>query len=131
MCTVSRRNRQISLQLPRLVVMLLFCVGLATQSVIDISGETHESVLHANTGDAYTHGLHDHHAPGDEPDTDTISSPLHVLLHQPCGGACVFLTAAHPATLLIAPEPAELPAEYLRPVPHSDYQAPFRPPIAG
>lgn len=109
--------------------MLLFCVGLATQSIIDISGETHEWVLHANAGDAYAHGHHHHHAPDEDHGSGDAVDPLHVLLHQPCGGHCVFMAAGQPSPQRVDLKPATLPAENLRPIPRSGYQAPFRPPI--
>lgn len=108
--------------------MLLFCVGLAAQSVIDISGETHESVLHADAGDAYAHGHHDHHA-SDEDHTGGSDHPLHVLLHQPCGGHCVFIAGGHLLSPLIEFVPVGLPADQTPRILRSDYQAPFRPPI--
>lgn len=108
--------------------MLLSCVGLAAQSLIDISGETHETVLHADAGDAYAHGLHDHHSPAEDHDGDS-GHPLHVLLHQPCGGHCVFIAGSHVFSPLIDYMPVGLAAEQTPRVLRSDYQAPFRPPI--
>jgi hypothetical protein len=107
--------------------MLLFCVGLAAQSVMDISGETHETVLHADAGDTYAHGHHDHHSPDEDHAGD--SGPLHVLLHQPCGGHCVFIAAGQVPSPLVDYVPVGLPTELTPRISRSDYQAPFRPPI--
>jgi hypothetical protein len=128
---MSRTTGQIPLHIPRFAVMLLFCVGLAAQSVIDISGETHELVLHADVGDAYAHqhGHHDHHAPAEEGSGHDADDALHLLLHQPCGGHCVFMAAMQVSSVRLDVIPTGSPVDVTRRVPASDYTAPFRPPI--
>ena len=128
---MSRRAGQIPQQIPRLAVMLLFCVGLAAQSVIDISGATHEVLLHADVGDTYAHqhGHHEHQAPVEEESGDDADSPLHLILHQPCGGHCIFMAAMHVSPLLFDATTMGSPLDVTRRIPPSDYTAPFRPPI--
>jgi hypothetical protein len=110
--------------------MLLFAAGLLAQSFLNLVRDTHEVLLHADAGETYTHQLlaHQHHEPADQ-DPGADSSGLHGLLHQSCGGHCIFLSGTFVQPALVRFEAAVSPEGSARRVPASDYTTPFRPPI--
>lgn len=131
---MPRLSRAKLLQLRGLALLVLLAAGVIGQPLIDRAGELHESVLHADAGETYTHP-HDHSAAhhdetpggsGQEP-----GGPLHPLLHTPCGGHCVLITAAQVVPVLHDAINASVPDESTLVIPPSDYTAPFRPPIAA
>jgi hypothetical protein len=123
--------RKKSLRLPRLAVMLVLAAGLLAQSLIDLSGQTHDAVLHADAGQAYTHhqGPHEHDAPQVDDTAHDDDGALHLLMHQPCAGHCFWMAGTHIALL-----PGEVLATRVGlvisgPIRTTDFTAPFRPPI--
>jgi hypothetical protein len=111
--------------------MLVLALGLLAQSFIEMSGQTHETLLHANAGETYTHhhGPHDHEAPLPGDTEQPVGDTLHLLMHQPCSGHCVWIPGvqiAHRPAGLIA---AAAAFDRVTPLPSADYTAPFRPPI--
>lgn len=129
--------RKKSLRLPRLAVMTLLALGLLAQSLLDLSGQTHDAVLHADAGEAYVHHhAHGHDSPphqdmtGTDPSRPEARDALHdVLLHQPCAGHCFWLTGDQVALLpgeIVATRMGRDTAGFIR---SADRTAPFRPPI--
>lgn len=131
---MRRSSRAKPLHLRGLALLVLLAVGVIGQPLVDSVAELHESVLHADAGEAYTHH-HDHLAHHDESTGNDggkdSGSALHLLLHQPCGGHCVFIAMAHVQPMLSEAMHAAIPDEFTRRIPPTDYTAPFRPPIAA
>jgi hypothetical protein len=113
-------------------MLVVFMVGLASQSLLSVLGGLHEVTAHAHSA----HGSMEHMAPHDHAaavhdGTDANEGgPLHVLLHYThccshstwmSGGAT---TAAFLSTGFVSP-----PADNARQIPTTDLTAPFRPPI--
>jgi hypothetical protein len=123
--------RKKSLRIPRLAMMLVLASGLLAQSLIDLSGQTHDAVLHADAGQAYTphQAPHEHDAPdaGDAAHDD--DGALHVLMHQPCAGHCFWMTGAHIALLPGEVLATRVGLDIYGPIRSADFAAPFRPPI--
>jgi hypothetical protein len=123
--------RKKSLRLPRLALMMLVGCGLLAQALIDLSGQTHDAVLHADAGQAYTHhhNPHDHDSPLADESTQDAGDALHVLLHQPCAGHCFGMTGAHIALLPGDIVATRIGRDTSGPIRSADDTAPFRPPI--
>jgi hypothetical protein len=128
---MSRNCRRFPLQNPRLALLTLLVLAFIAQSLIGISGQTHEVLLHADAGETYTHQhvSHDHQTPVDGGAEDDSRSPFHPLLHPTCGGQCTWAMgdpSVQAAVFLIS---AAIPAQSALRVDAADYTAPFRPPI--
>lgn len=119
-----------SLRLPHLALMLVLAFGLLAQSLIDLSGQTHEALLHAEAGQTYTHHEpHDHDAPHPGDTEQDAGNALHVLMHQPCGTHCVWMPGAPVARLLTGLVSAAIPFEAVGPIYSAERTVLFRPPI--
>lgn len=118
------------LKKPHLAGMLVMVLALFAQSLLGISSQTHEFLLHADAGDtyAYPHGPHAHDAeeePGHE------RSALHGLLHQTCGTHCAWISGVVITAFAPGLAVAFIADDTVRRIPSSDLVAPFRPPIRG
>lgn len=117
---------QKKLEKPRFALMLLMVVGLFAQSLLGISGETHEFLLHADAGDTYA-DLHAPHA-HDEDEPGHERSALHALLHQTCGGHCAWISGIVMAAFAPLPAAPFAADETVRRIPASGPVDLFRPP---
>src|SRR5688572_24426641 len=127
---MSRAGRKKELQKPHLALLVLLSLGIIAQSLLSISGETHEFLLHADAGQTYTH-LHTAHAHESENGRDGAGteSPLHVLLHQPCAGHCAWMAGMPPLSVLPTAASADIPDHRVPRVAGSVLPDPSRPPI--
>jgi len=113
--------------------MLILALALAAQSVLGTMGDLHESVLHANAGEAYTHqhapdAHHDGDAQADDHGADEV---LHLLEHQSCGGHCTWIADAAVPFSISHRMALALTTAVAQRLLLNDYTAPFRPPIRG
>jgi hypothetical protein len=127
-------NRRKTLSHSRLALMLLIAFGMLAQSVLDLSGQTHDAVLHPDAGVTYTsHVDHDHElehvAPGEDGADRDPAATLHLLMHQTCGGHCIWIAGTAIARVPVEVLPTAMPPETTAPIPSSGLTAPFRPPI--
>jgi hypothetical protein len=133
--------RKKSLRLPRLAVMTLLALGLLAQSILDLSGQTHDAVLHADAEQAYVHHHahghgHGHDLPlhhdltGTDPSPPESRDTLHeVLLHQPCAGHCFWVAGDQVALLPGEVVATRIGSDATGFIHSADRSAPFRPPI--
>lgn len=120
-----------SLRLPHVALMLVLAFGLLAQSLIDLSGQTHEALLHAEAGQAYTHHheTHEHDAPHPGDTDEDAGSALHLLMHQPCGTHCVWMPGAPVTRVLTGMVSALVPFDTIGPIYSAERTVLFRPPI--
>lgn len=120
-----------SLRLPHLALMLVLAIGLLAQSLIDLSGQTHEALLHAEAGQTYTyhHDPLDHDAPHPGDTDPDAGSALHLLMHQPCGTHCVWMPGAPVTRVVTGIVSAFVPVDGIGPICSAELTDLFRPPI--
>jgi hypothetical protein len=117
----------------RVVVLSIFALGIATQSLLGVLGGLHEATAPAHAMHATVDHMapHDHEAAvRDGTDADE-GGPLHVLLHfmHSCGHS-TWMTGGDTAIIAMTEVRADSPVARARPLPAPDRTAPFRPPIA-
>jgi hypothetical protein len=115
------------------LVVLVFSLGVAAQSMLGALGELHEMTVHGQSGhDVAGHmAPHDHAAALQDGTDVSEGGPLHLLLHYThCCGHSTWMAGA--ATMTAAPGVAhtESPVDNTRQLPAPERTAPFRPPIA-
>ncbi len=130
--TLLQRLRRRATGRVRLAVLLVFALGLASQSLLGVLGELHEITAHAHS----THGSVEHLAPHDHAEavhegTDSDEGgPLHVLLHYThCCSHSAWMSGGATAVAVMSPGSASSPIDDARHIPTPDLTAPFRPPI--
>jgi hypothetical protein len=130
--TLLQRLRSRATGRVRLAMLLVFAVGLASQSLLGVLGGLHEITAHAHSA----HGSVEHLAPHDHAtavhdgtDADE-GGPLHVLLHYThCCSHSAWMSGGGTMTTVVAIESISSPADDTRQISTTDLTAPFRPPI--
>jgi hypothetical protein len=131
---VHRRRGRRAPRTLRAAVLLVFTLGLATQSLLGVLGEMHELAKHSDVAHGLVHHVtpHDHaddHAMPDGTGADE-DGPLHVLLHHShCCSHSTWMSGADAALAAVALASTTLPVDSTRHLPASRLTAPFRPPI--
>ncbi len=130
--TLLQRLRRRATGRVRLAMLLVFAVGLASQSLLGVLGGLHEITAHAHSPHGSVEHLtpHDHAAAvHDGTDTDE-GGPLHVLLHYThCCSHSAWMSGGATTLAVMSPGSASSPVDNARQIPTTDLTAPFRPPI--
>lgn len=118
----------------RVVVMTIFALGIASQSLLGMLGSLHEttSPAHAAHGVAHHMEAHDHEAAVHDGTDEDEGGPLHVLLHYThCCGHTVWISGVATLAAIITPVRTGPLLQRPGPLPAHGLTAPFRPPIAA
>ncbi len=117
----------------RAVVLSIFALGIASQSLLGTLVNLHELTSPAHAAHDLTGHMaeHDHEAAVHDGTDADEGGPLHVLLHHThCCSHSVWMSGGVTVIAVVAPVPTDLLLHKSRTLPAPDRTAPFRPPIA-
>ncbi len=115
------------------MVLSIFALGIASQSLLGTLVNLHELTSPAHAAQDLTGHMadHDHEAAVHDGTDGDEGGPLHLLMHHThCCSHSVWMSSGVALVALVAPARSDLSADKLRPLPALDLTAPFRPPIA-